>query len=302
MSPDDYAAEFSYDLHLHAISGERAAQTDAGQIGASDFTCRQRMALIMARVPASDSPSKWSAFVGSALDRQITEARQAAHPNLLFQQRLTCTLPSGFTLPVTPDEIDPDEPAVTDFKSKAGLAHVRRTVSDDPARIQRHLQYLACLQNGIFTTDTGLVRNVYVDRSGSDDRPHVEQEPFELAIVALADQFVQDAVYAAEHGEDAWRDQPRPWCQRFCPWFTHCRGEDRTDAANAILDPHVAQAATQYLAAQEQEREAKQLRDALRPMLTGVSGTTRDGVRVGWLHVNHPRTPYDKLEVSRVVG
>lgn len=298
LSPDDFAAQFAYDLHTHAISGPRAAQTFDGQIGASDFTCRQRMMFILAKRTPTDSPSKWAAFVGSALDREITAARAAANPALLFQQRLTVTLPSGAKIPVTPDEIDPDEPAVTDYKSKNTLALVRRTVSDEPARIQRHLQYLACLQNGVIGTDAGVVRNVYVDRSGADDRPHVEQEPFNPQIIDLADSFYTDALYAAEHGEDAWRDQPRNWCERFCPWFTACRADDRADTDRAVLDPRIGQAAAAYLQAAEAEREAKALKAALREQLEGVEGRTRDGHQICWTRVN-AKTPYDKLEVRR---
>lgn len=243
LSPEDYAHGFQFDLAAHDLLSDRSRHADDGGIGASSFGCREEMRRTLAKVPATDSPDKMSALIGSYIDAGIRQARAAANPNLQFGLKLSVTLypqvagKPGFTFPVNPDELDPDEPSCTDYKTKDGLAAIRRGFVEDQARFQRHLQYLAAHQAGLVPPE-GVVRNVFIDRSGSDQRVHVEQEPFSWAVIEEATEFLNDALYAAKHGEEAFKDRPRVFCKNFCRWFSDCRGAEIE--IEEITDPDLA--------------------------------------------------------------
>lgn len=298
MQPDEYAAGFTADVEVaNATSARHLAGLD-GVIGASSFDCRERIRRTLKRVPPSSVPSKWAANVGSALDEWIKKVRGDANPNLLLKADLTATLPNGFVLPVHPDEIDPDEPSVTDYKTKNGLAAIRGGFADDANRFQRHLQGFAATQAGLVTGDL-IVRNVFVDRSGKDPEPHVEQEPFSMDVVREATEFLGDALYAAEHDEEASKDKPRYFCKVACEHFADCRGNEIE--AKFIADPDTRQRVEAFHAAKLRRDDSLELMAALRAEgLEGVTGET-DKVRIvsTWVNATN-RTPHWKVETEDV--
>lgn len=294
MTPDEYGTAFSADLAAYSNRSPRSAQKDAGLIGASDFDCRERTRGVMLQLPDTDTPNKWAAFVGSALDTRLQEVRKTLNPRLLFDMEWPIIL-NGYAFTVHPDEVDPDEPSVTDYKTKNGLALVRSHLTDDPQRIQRHLQYEAGRQNG-YLPDEGIVRNVYVDRSGKDPSVHIEQEPFSPEVVAQAASWLADVLYAVENNETASQDRPRDWCRQWCPAFTRCRGDE---IEHPVLQGDTALLVEAYHTNHGIIAEAKQLEDEIKAELVGVTGVTPSGIVAVTTNVNAKAGPYTKFSTRR---
>jgi hypothetical protein len=259
-------------MDLEAFDGgrDRSKQSDAGVIGVSDLhTCREKVRRTLLGMVATDVPEKWAAIVGTYVDEGVKAARKAARPWLLHDVDLTVKLPNGLEVPGHADEIDTQEGSVTDYKTKDKLSLVRRLGADEHDRAQRHLYYLGAHQQGLVPAE-GIVRNVWIDRSGSDSHPHVEQEPFSMDVVLAAQAWYEDAIYAAKHGEDAMKDWPRSMCSRFCEFFTACRGSEPVD--EEYLTGHRAAILAELVAAKTTEKQAAALKDAARNELLGVTG------------------------------
>lgn len=273
MSPDDYAAMIAFDVDAHDTTKPRAMLTDDGHIGMSSLRCREQVRRILIKQPPSDSPPKWKAIIGTALDEQFEDALHEAHPAWMFKINVTATLPSGTKISGTCDWADPDEPSVTDLKSKGSLALPRRTWANEQSyRFQRHLLYLGLIQQHGFPED-GIVRNVVVDRSGREAHPFVWQEPFDMEVVRQADEWLADVFYAIDHGEEASRDVAGHECS-YCPFVTACRGSDVV--LGPITVPRLADAVNLYGEAKAQRDEADSILDGLRDVVLGVNGYTDD--------------------------
>lgn len=309
IAPDEYAQAFTWDLHAADLLSERSRHADDGGIGASSFGCREEMRRTIAKVPVTDSPGKMAALIGSYIDSGVKQARLAANPNLIIPglnapASLPCKLYPAllrgepFVLPVSPDEIDPDEPSCTDLKSKNGLAAIRRGFVEDQARFQRHLQYLAAHQNGLVPPD-GVVRNVFIDRSGQDQEVHVEQEPFNLTVIEEATEFLNDALYAARHNEEAMKDRPRIFCKSFCAWFTDCRGSEIE--VEAITDPDLAARVDAVGEARARAKAEQAVADALlNDGLKGLTGrTARFQIVSKWIN-SEKQTPHWRTELEEI--
>lgn len=272
MNAEDYAAHLMWDLDAHASASPRSQQALRGEIGASDLGfCRERTRRVLTHAVPTDVPDKWSAILGNYIDAGVKAARQASErPGLMHDVRLQVTLPSGYTLWCSLDELDTEEPAYNDVKTKDGLALIRRTTAGDQPRYQRHVCYYAAHQNGLVPAE-GIVRNIFLDRSGNDRHPHVEQEPFDMNVVLEADAWLSDAVYAAQHAEEAMKDAPRPVCERFCEFFTACRLREDS-AEQEYLTGHRARILAEMVAAKKRRDEAAAVYDEARLQLMGTTG------------------------------
>lgn len=292
MDADAYVAKFKSDIRAYQESSERTLAKNEGQIGASDFVCRERMRRIITRSPETDSTEKWAALVGSALDDKLREVRASQNPNLIFKAEWPLTI-DGRKLIIHPDEVDPDEPSVTDYKSKDGLAVARAGLMGDSNRIQRHLQYLAGYKAGLLPAE-GIVRNLVVDRSGKDTDHHCEQERFDVTIVEDAASKLRDVHYAIENDEEASKDWPRSLCRSYCPYFTACRGGEIDQPL--IDDPDTSALVDAYGQAKALRNEADQLMAELKPELDGVQGKTATH-SIYWIQKNG-KTPTRALYVD----
>jgi hypothetical protein len=275
MSPDTYAADFLADLHAVEQASPRTQQSHARVLGFSDVGgCPERGRRFLSGEPFSSQTDMTAARVGNWVDAGLKQVRNAQRPHLLTDLRVSCTLPSGIQLTGHPDEVDPSVPLVIDYKSKAGLSGVRRNGSDDEHRIQRALQYLACLQSGVFTSDQGWVGNIYFDRSGKDPEPVVEIVPFqeEKHWIDRADEWLLDVLAHVESGTQAERTKYLPFCERFCPFFATCRGADLYDGE--VYAGQIPTLARIYADADSTEKAAKELKAALRDDLLGLNGVT----------------------------
>lgn len=306
MDADDYAADLAATLRAWDATRPRHGQRRGGTLGVSDIGgCHEHARRILQGDPASDVPQSLAAQMGTAIHAEIAAARQWANPRLICEQELAVTLPSGVRVVGHPDEIDPDEPSVTDWKTTDydGLARVRRYGCSDQQRYQRHLYYAAAHQAGL-VPEEGTVRNVWLDRSGRDPHPHVEQEPYDAAVVAEADNWLADVVYAARHGEESLRDRHYDWCREFCEFFTACRLPVSTPE-EVVTDEQLVASAEVFAEAaalrREWERVEAAARRDLEPLRTGTDGDVTvnqvGDLRVRWTRV-HATNPYWRLAVE----
>ena len=268
---DDYAALIAFDIEAFDALRPRSLLTDSGHIGMSSLGCREQVRRILTKQQPSDSPSRWKAIIGSAIDRSIKEALQDAHPDWLFDTNVTAELPSGIKISGTLDWADPAEPSTTDGKTKDGLAYARKhwPVHKSYER-QRHLQYLGMTQQFGFPKE-GTTRNVVLDRSGKDGHPLSWAEPFSMKVIRETDQWLQDVFYAIDHGEEAPKDIEGAACTH-CPFFTACRGS--AIVTGPITTEHLAHAVNTYADAKVQRDEVQAVMDELRPTVSGVTGYT----------------------------
>jgi hypothetical protein len=300
MTPENYALDFRVDLDTHDLLSQRTRHGDDGGIGASNFGCREEMRRILTKAERTDAPDKHAAIIGSYIDAGVKTARKAANPRLVTDAELIVTMPNGYAFPVHPDEIDPDEPSVTDLKTKAGLEAIRRGLADEQYRFQRHIQYLAALQAGL-VPEKGIARNVFVDRSGRDSTIHVEQEPFSMQVIEEATEWLSDVLYAIKHNEEASKDRPRIFCQSWCPFYTSCReGEiDVEDITDTRLAAMVDTLGETRLRAKTNAQLIEELLKGDRP-LAGLTGRTRRfQITSKWVN-SEKQTPHYRVETKEI--
>jgi len=290
----------------------RAALAREGFLGPSDIGfCRQKAALVIKQTPPSDDTSKWAAFVGTAVGKEIEYALVAAFPDWIVGSvsnlNVTAELPSGATISGHPDIVAPDINAVLDIKTVDGFATVRRDGTSQAHRYQRHLYALGCLQQGILTDDKPLyVGNLYFDRSGKEPEPLVLVEEIDWTLTNEIDSWVQDVIYAVKNGETASRDIPPTICERICEFFTVCRGAlPNYEGGMTIEDPALLEAIRMHVEASAMEKEARGLKDAAKDLLAGVNGQSED-YQVRWVTVGSTyieattRAGYTRLDIRPV--
>lgn len=304
-SADDFAASYMAALDTYAAMRPRSRQQ---AIGVSDIGyCASKTLHKLRHVSPTDAPVNRSAEMGHAAHDLAAAARAAFNPALLIEAELTVTMPSGLVLTGHADEIDPDEPSVTDLKSvsdEGDLFALRRTGSTEQQRFQRHLYYAGAVQAGL-VPPVGTVRNVWIDRAGQADWCYVEQEPFDMAVVHAADRWLSDVLYAKEHGEEATQDIHYDRCRVQCQFFTHCRAGQAHDDL-IITDPEFILAAELVHVGREEEKIAKgtvaSARRTLELLLDPdeMRAYEAGDYRVRWTWVNRADGRYPKLSVDRM--
>lgn len=305
LAADDYAASYMAALDTYAAMRPRSRQQT---LGVSDIGyCASKALYKLQGVAPTDAPTGRQAEMGHAAHDLVAAARSAFDPGLLVEYELTVTMPSGLVLVGHADEINPDEPSVTDTKTvgdEDDLIKLRRTGSTEQQRFQRHIYYAGAVQAGLVPPE-GTVRNVWIDRAGQADWVYVEQEPFSMSVVHAADRWISDVLYAKEHGEDATQDHHYDHCRKFCPFFTHCRAGQAHDDL-IITDPEFILAAELVHVGREEEKIAKgtvaSARRTLELLLDPdeMRAYEAGDYRVRWTWVNRADGRYPKLVVDRI--
>jgi hypothetical protein len=270
--------------------------------------CRAQAQYMMTGVEPTDAPPGRQALMGSAVHNVLGEAQAKYNPDLLIEQEVTITMPSGLVLRGHVDEIDGPQDEVTDYKTVTGGAEIvklSRTGSTIQQRFQRHLYFRGAHQEGLVSA-RGVTRNVWIDRSGQAPLPFVEQEPYSEDVVRAADDWLTDVAYAAEHGEEPMRDKHYGWCAQFCRYFRHCRINNQPDLL--VTDPELIEAADLTAQGRALQKEGKALEDAgkrvlevLRPDPGGdVHAYVCGEQRVRWSWVNRADGGHFALHVDPV--
>lgn len=302
MTPHQFAASFSASLEAADLSRPRSEQTDLGVSAVG--VCHEQVRRIMVGEVGTKTVGM-AALVGTWCHDGITAARKMLNPRLLHEVEVTVTLPSGITLLGHVDELDPDEPSATDFKTADGLSMARKMGSDDQQRFQRHLYALGAVQAGLVSEEGLVVRNLWIDRSGRTDELHVEQEPFSREVIQAADAWLSDVVYAVRNGEPAQRDKDRSWCMKCCPFAADCRGGEEDSLL--LLDPVYASAAQAVLDGKALEKagaaQAEDGRRVLEPLQEQRGTFVAGDYAIRWTTINRKDgISYPKLSVEERVA
>lgn len=289
-------------LGLADQSKARSVQQDVGVLGASDAGgCRHRAVLTVRRTPPTDVVKKGKALIGSALHEGFLPALHEMNSDMLVENinmpDLICTLPSGFTVPVHPDLIDPSEPSVTDAKFTDHIHLMRKQGPSDKHMMQRHMQALAAHQAGVLPDLSAVItRNVYGSMTDADD-VFVHQSVYDPEWIERADQWFSDVRYAIQHEEDGAKEGQPHFCGNFCPFVSMCK-PPVYDSEQRITNPTLA-ALVDLAAETRRERKALQaLEEESVAVLKGLTGRT-ERTRITSTKVNGSR-PHTKVALEEI--
>ena len=299
-----------YEAVQAATNGSaRSIQASGHRVGVSDLghcSERVRRSLNGEQEPVTD---KTAAFIGTALGDHIESAYLDMFPDMIRQSEVAITLygdTGTYVLTGHPDLIDPAG-RLMDVKTTRGLERVRRTGPSQQQQFQRHLYAKAAHSMGMFDDDVALadvkVSNVWFDRAGDDKVPFVHEEPYDERVVDAATAWLDDVVYAYQHGEEARKEPPIQMCEKACGFFLDCRA-GRGGPQGLITDPDLLAAVEMQREAMDLERRARRLKDEAKAALQGVEGST-GAYTVKWVkisggHVSYDRAPYMKMDIRPI--
>lgn len=302
---DELADLFEQAIQHAAGNTARSAQQQDFRLGMSDLGhCREYARRMIVQEPYTDVRDKSAAFIGSVLGEAVEHALISLHPDAgwVRQDEVVTTLPSGTQIVGHPDLYKRD--LVVDLKSKDGFEVVKRMGSTQQQHFQKHGYALGLVQEGKVDPAGLVVANVYIDRSGKQPRPHVVAEPWDDQIGDKIDLWLEDVFYAVMHQEEAERDMPRDWCERWCEYFTGCRLYD-TDVTGLLTAPDVLAAVQTYEEGKRLEREGARLKAEAKPHLEGVAGSTGTHM-VRWTQIEaatiaaSTRAAYKRLDIRPI--
>jgi hypothetical protein len=295
-------------IRQHSDSHGRAAQSRAGILGISDIgNCREFARLKTIGHPESDRRSMWKANVGTAIHAYIDDAMKAQYgDDVLTGVTVNCTYPNGAVLPGHPDLVFPSSNLVVDIKTVDGLHAVRKAGPTD-RQWQQVMGYAKGLMDDETFDASKTVRCalVYADRSGREDELLSFEREYDPVVIAEASHWLEDVIYAAQHGEQASKDRPYDFCENYCEYFTDCRAADAAPEGGLIEDEDAVLAAKMYLEGHDLERKGKAMKNEAKSHLDGVTGSTGD-ITVKWTTVGPSEVPatvrsgYTRLDVKPV--
>ena len=140
----DYATEIDQAIVSFMDNSDRSIQAQEGRLGPSDIGfCRQKAALMVRGVAATDVTPKWAAAVGTSIHNYVEEALKQQFPDWILGSidnlSVTAKLPSGAEISGHPDIVIPSENTVLDIKTVDGFAWVKREGTSQNHKYQRHL-------------------------------------------------------------------------------------------------------------------------------------------------------------------
>lgn len=264
------------------------------KLGPSDLGgCREYIRNVLAGAPLQEASGWPTAAVVGTLVGDYMEKATEKYLGALTQHPLSVELPNGLVVEGTADMIFPDRNQLADCKSKDGLAGVRYSGASLENKIQVSIYTLGCVQQGLLEEGAEAVL-VYVDRSGEEQTLYEIVLSWEeiLGYVDVCVDRLNDVLDAQEHIDNgeveyarALRDKTPPFCYServLCPFRDLCWAGSEWVPDEEIQDPATIDAIARYVAARQDESEAKTRRADLKEQLRGVSGMTPDGYAVTW--------------------
>ena len=306
----------------------RSQQTQIGWSGMAD--CRSYLAYLLAGDWPTDSPDKWRAITGTVMHDHwwgLLRRRWAAGRGI----------PAAFSVPVSyggiPGHVDevlwPTEDGgrweVTDWKFPT-LGSVRLWNDDDfltEMFVQPHGYAAALLEPDALAyafqrqaneqlhwtqyeldPDACVVRllGMPVDAKSMDDWD-CRERPFsrDIADDALARlEAVRTSGLAG--GDPELRDKPAYFCERWCEFFTACRGGAEPKDLELITDPELKAAVNAYGMAGDLIRASEKTQKEMRPLIDGMRGVTPEGYQVYHQRGNKAKLELDDAAVEVELG
>lgn len=312
MTPEEaaLATEFYEAIQHKSNYSERSQQSADFRIGMSDLGwCSELVRRMLAGIPEPPT-DKLDAFIGTAIGDHVEQAWCDYDPYAIRHAEVSVTFKGDhgdYVVSGHPDLILPDRGIVVDAKTKYGLRVVERTGPNLQQQFQRHGYALGAYQQGMFgdmPLEEVLVANVWVDRTGEDERCHVQMEPFDQQVIDHAAAWIDNVVYAYLHDEVADKEPPREMCAKVCGHFATCRALD-TDVSGLLTDPEVLTSIDMYREAQSMASEAEKMKKQAKSYLREVSGSTGTHF-LRWTWVNdslvpeHTRKGYYKIDLKPI--
>lgn len=295
-------------VEAYARALPRSQQSDAGQLGISDVGgCREYARLRSIGATPTERRTLWAANVGTAIHAMIDLAIEAAYgDDVITKMEVKATYPNGAVLPGHPDLVFPAWNVVVDLKTVDGLHTIRKSGPTNRQWMQVMAYGTALIEDGTFDPEKP-VRCVllYVDRSAREDEFLSFERTIDPLVMHEAAEWIDDVVYAVRHDEGASKDRPRDWCERFCDFFTACRGDDIPPEGGLIEDPEALTAIDLYLEGHEMERRGKAMKNEAKAHLDGVTGSTGKAI-VRWTMVapsevpGYTRDGYTRLDIKPI--
>jgi hypothetical protein len=310
MNPDEQAiADDLYSaLNTYTDALPRTVQSAKFQVGISDLGfCSERTRRMIAEIPKADPEDNLKSFIGHAVGDWLERVALTVWPDAYTQAEVALVLAGdGGEYYVTghPDLIRPDW-GVIDVKTDYGLDVIARTGPTMQQMFQRHCYAKAAYEKGLFTIPLEQVKtaNVWLDRSGQEQRLHTHVDDYDPWIVAQAAAWLDDVVYAHAYSQEARKEPPREMCAKVCGHFSTCRALD-TDATGLLTDDEVLAAIDVIREARRMKREADRMQKAASAKLTGINGSTgKFSVRWVWVNdgdVAYHRDGYYKLDIREM--
>jgi hypothetical protein len=261
----------------------RTKQSTQRILGMSEMGgCREYVRATIAGDPKGPPESlKWAAYLGTAIGDHIEGI--LGEMGFHTQEDAVVTLPrTGITVRGHLDARTND--GIIDLKTRDGLADVRREGPPFKEKAQISGYFVGKVQEGVVDKNaTGHL--VYLDRSGKENEPFVWSVTYEVALAildAVEDRLVDvQTALATKVSQTYLRDEPESWCYAIsCPFYAACwEGYVPT---NKITHPRALDAVRRLVENRDDEKGAKERREAAREDLRGVEGVTPDGVVVRW--------------------
>lgn len=263
-------------------------------IGPSELGgCRERLRATWQGDPEEPDPN-WhvAAHVGTVMGDDLERIFKAK--GALTQVSVTTVLPeTGLEVSGHADVVWPDLNRLGDLKSKDGLAGVRYEGVSLEYGIQLGVYALGLVQQGVLKEGADAVL-LYYDRAGNDLEFAAAVISWEalMRFVAIAEmrlQQVVEAQSALDLGDLAplhdLRDKPPSFCfspKVMCPFRTACWSGSEYDPSTVIDDEEIMASAARYKAGRDMEKQGATMKREARGELSGITGTLKDGTRVGW--------------------
>lgn len=264
----------------------RSQQTEVGWSGV--YGCRAWLGFMAAGEWATEDTDTWRACAGTALHAWIQDIRGDA----TTEDDVEFEVPLNYRgIPGNSDEVNWTRGEITDYKFPS-LKSARLWA--DPEVLDERFTQIQGYAAAVMETQR------WKNRFGDSDREPLTrflicpvdgtfadwvtyERPFDRAVADLAaDRYAEvKAVVALRQAgmvsEPLPKDKPLHFCQRFCEFFSLCRGGDKPDVGEEITDPMLASAVERYGLAREQIAGSYKTCDELRPMVEGLKGHAR-----GW--------------------
>lgn len=291
MNADDLKADIVASLTVASMlrSAERPEGLTASAVGG----CPAQAGFILRGDEPTDSGDPWMALLGTWIGDGIESDRASVNPDLSHQQRVSVDV-AGITISGQYDEMGEDY--IADWKTR----------TKDECRW--HARYGADPQHekqvGILATAAGKSQGfvVYAPRSGTLEDLVVCEVDVERAF-AEARLWVRTVVENLNDRDNLPREKPSSWCERFCAYFSTCRGDFLAPDEEIVDDQLRAAVVVAWQTKQEKSRAEKDHAAAM-AMLEHVDSGRVGGIRVvsNVVEPTEKRAGYTRREIKKVPG
>lgn len=312
--------EIMHQMYLAQSGSARSQQSASRVLGMSELGgCREYIrASVSGDEKTPERGLRWAAFVGTALGDYM-EHTLASRPGskAILQERLTLTLSSGITVTGSGDVINPVplvqyDNTIVDFKSKDGLATIRREGFTSKEKIQISGYVVAAVQNGVISAEGAIGLLMGVDRSGKDKTSHTWTVDYAGALrwLEIAERRLDEVAEAMATGvtQGYLRDEPESRCWHLqCPFYKACWPEGVYQPVEPVESDFVVEQVELYKIGRKDAKVAADIQNAAKSELMGfqpvdpehppVSGVMPDGTTLNWILKNGRNDSYWQIDV-----